>query len=699
MRRAAIVFGLLALPGVVFGGETRTWEVAKRDAFARGEEFEKLILTSRGELRLGYASEVVEMKDEPSLWSAVLLEDGSCLAGTGKGSIYRIAAGKAEKVWETKEMLVTSLIVSGGDVYAATIPNGKIFRRDGASWKEFATVPSKYVWQLLAGPQGELVAACGSPGAVYRVDSAGKPRAVFAPGKESALKCENVLCVSADGEALVVGTSAPGYFLRIEKDKAHVLVDFGDGEVKSIAAHGEGWHVAVNSGAKATPSEFLNAVEQAVQKKEDVQPKEPQGGQAKPEGAAIPGPAPAGQGAGAAQGSVWRVSGARTERVVEFPTSYITELAATDRGVYVGTSNSGRVFRLSADGEHELLFDFPEGQVLGFVRSGRAVRGALMGSRAALRTFTEEQADKGVYVSEVLDTRFPTNWGNLTWRGSGGFTVETRSGNIAKAGEGWSDWSAPISSSPGKVSSPKGRYLQFRITVTDPAAVVRGVSVAYKNENQRPRVRDLKVEVLPSRQDGMVPMSGERGPSPRLGEGHSLIKRLQWRGEDDDGDYVVYRIYVKPVDGGTWLPLLGNDSTPMFEYAWNTENVPDGRYVLRVVASDEKANPKEEALTGEAETDAILIDNGKPEIEATIAGSRVSGVTSDRASNVTRIEYNVDGGEWHAAPAKDRIFDDRREEFDFELQAVAPGAHTLTMRALDQESNVGTLSKTFEVRP
>ena len=45
-----------------------------------------------------------------------------------------------------------------------------------------------------------------------------------------------------------------------------------------------------------------------------------------------------------------------------------------------------------------------------------------------------------------------------------------------------------------------------------------------------------------------------------------------------------------------------------------------------------------------------------------------------------------------------RSSDELREEFEFELKGVEPGMHTVVVRVLDHESNVGTLSKTFEVK-
>jgi hypothetical protein len=45
---------------------------------------------------------------------------------------------------------------------------------------------------------------------------------------------------------------------------------------------------------------------------------------------------------------------------------------------------------------------------------------------------------------------------------------------------------------------------------------------------------------------------------------------------------------------------------------------------------------------------------------------------------------------------KDRLFDDKKEEFEFELKDLGKGVHTITMRAIDQENNIGSVSKEFE---
>jgi hypothetical protein len=131
-------------------------------------------------------------------------------------------------------------------------------------------------------------------------------------------------------------------------------------------------------------------------------------------------------------------------------------------------------------------------------------------------------------------------------------------------------------------------------------------------------------------------MGGEIGPSPRLGQGHAFQKKIVWQAQDGDGDLLVFRLYYKVVGGGEWVPLLGEGTTVKREHVWETENVPDGRYVLRVAASDEMANPASETLIGEEMSDGILIDNGKPEVTVeSVAGRRAESV-GRRASHSER---------------------------------------------------------------
>jgi hypothetical protein len=94
----------------------------------------------------------------------------------------------------------------------------------------------------------------------------------------------------------------------------------------------------------------------------------------------------------------------------------------------------------------------------------------------------------GALLSSVLDSEGAAQWGNLAWTATTlpgtGLTFYTRSGNSTTPDDGtWSGWSPGYGSSPGAISSPPARYLQYRavLTTTDPytTPVLHDVSVEY----------------------------------------------------------------------------------------------------------------------------------------------------------------------------------------------------------------------------
>src|SRR5690606_22355195 len=72
----------------------------------------------------------------------------------------------------------------------------------------------------------------------------------------------------------------------------------------------------------------------------------------------------------------------------------------------------------------------------------------------------------------------------------------TRSGNTKTPDEAWSDWSGPYQVAEGSpITSPKARYLQWRVVLTGGAAtpLLTSVSAAYLQRNVRPKVESITV--------------------------------------------------------------------------------------------------------------------------------------------------------------------------------------------------------------
>ncbi|MEA2700615.1 MAG: hypothetical protein QOI66_4886, partial [Myxococcales bacterium] len=162
---------------------------------------------------------------------------------------------------------------------------------------------------------------------------------------------------------------------------------------------------------------------------------------------------------------------------------------------------------------------------------------------------------------------------------------------------------------------------------------------------------------------------------------------------------LAYRLVFHEQNESTWRPLGGPDPLAKAEYDWNTEGLPDGYYVVRVTASDEKSNPRERALDFALESAPLLVDNRPPEVgELQAHYPQITGRAKDGASNITDIEYTVDGGEWRSVAPSDGILDDPVEAFSFRLPTLAPGPHAVTVRAWDSGDNVGAAGITVTVK-
>ncbi|NOY59504.1 MAG: hypothetical protein GXO75_11345, partial [Calditrichaeota bacterium] len=50
-------------------------------------------------------------------------------------------------------------------------------------------------------------------------------------------------------------------------------------------------------------------------------------------------------------------------------------------------------------------------------------------------------------------------------------------------------------------------------------------------------------------------------------------------------------------------------------YSWDSSNMADGKYEIKVTASDAPSNPAKFALTGEKQSDPFIVDNTGPETQ------------------------------------------------------------------------------------
>jgi hypothetical protein len=165
-----------------------------------------------------------------------------------------------------------------------------------------------------------------------------------------------------------------------------------------------------------------------------------------------------------------------------------------------------------------------------------------------------------------------------------------------------------------------------------------------------------------------------------------------WRAQDDNRDELTYDVFYRREGETAWKPLKKALSDEIV--VWDTSSVPNGRYVIRVVASDAASNSPATALTGALESTAFDIDNTPPVITVTSVmrqGARlmIAFDVRDENSNVQKAEYSLDGDRWQTIYPKDGIPDSRLEQFELVLEGEL-GTHGVIIRATDALNNVAS---------
>jgi len=157
------------------------------------------------------------------------------------------------------------------------------------------------------------------------------------------------------------------------------------------------------------------------------------------------------------------------------------------------------------------------------------------------------------------------------------------------------------------------------------------------------------------------------------------------------GDTLTYNVYYRPASESTWRLLRKGLTDAVL--AWDTSTVPNGRYVVRIVANDAPANPEALALTGDRESEPFEVDNTPPTIQASLAQrvpSRVRAVVKDDSSLIRKTEWAIDGGRWQEVHPLDGINDSLEESYEITLGELAPGPHVVVVRATDSLGNLAT---------
>ena len=689
---------MLSVGAVAHAADTQWW-ISDAPADHAKAEARGIIVRADGSIELGPRSEVSLGDSLTTVWSIVVLRDGSVAVAGDHGRIDRWTEKGGLKPWVKLPVgQVFSLAASADGVVAGTGPEGIVYsvgaRGDTA---RICVTGERYVWALAPSGPGAWYAATGTHGRLLRIKG-GQAERVF-DSDES-----NLVSMVPDGSGGVyVGGDSKGRVIHVSaQGTPHTVYDAGEDEIRSLAVGPDGaLYAAALSGAVVSTGSDDNA----------------------PAAVSL---APSRGAVGDARASIYRIVPDSIVTLAWNSTQpFVHALLPTRGGLLAATGNRAGIYRLEGNESAALLLAAPQGQVTALAASGDLVFAATS-NPAALWRLGPGLAERGELLSPTLDARRIAHFGRVLWRGDPqGARVElfTHSGNSDPADSTWTPWEGGTASAEGRAAaSPPARYFQWKLTLSGGHPRLTSIEASWREQNLPPRVEDVTVagQAQGVREGNLVPRSepitqslpgGQKveysltqQPTPRtlreLPVWAQGLRTAQWRGIDPNGDRLTYRLEVSLEDQAAAILLADDLDTPTWTF--DTHTLPDGRYRLRVTASDRAGNAQGEARTGDGISAPFGVDNTPPsvtrlELAASREGIRVSGEAADALSALSRLEVAYDGEDWIPVTPHGGFTDSRHLEFSTLLSKPKPGAHSVGIRAVDEAGNSVTRAAHIEL--
>jgi hypothetical protein len=719
---------LATTPLLLEASSPRFFQTATQADFLKGD-IDNLSVDSQGRLTLGPATELVYETSAPFLWSMVAQPDGTLFVGTGnEGKVFRIdPQGKGSLFFDSSELEAHALAPApNGGLYVGTSPDGRIYKVDrNGTATTFFSPDEKYIWALATDANGNLFAATGEKGVIYKIAPDGKGATFYKTNATHA----SALAFDKAGN-LLVGTGTPGRVLRIDPaGKAFVLLDSPFQEIHALRFDDKGTLYATaiagrsGSGGGASVTQIDQPAAETVRVPVATVSAEITSMSIVDVG---------GSSASAARddhrqpkGAIYRISSDGVwDEVWESRDDTPYDIAFDQNALIVGTGNKGKLYRLEGEPLRPTLLSRASAQQVTAIyrdRGGRVYYATA--NPGKVFRLSSERAPRGTYESEARDAQMVAAWGAINWHGTtptgGKVEVSTRAGNTETPDDTWSPWSSAYANADASaITSPKARYLQWRVVMSGKgeSPVITSVSAAYLQRNLRPQVRSITVHPpgivfqkpfstgdpeLAGFEDQSTPerklaASASQTPGVSTGLGRRAYQKgletLIWKADDENDDDLVYDVLYRREGETSWKTL--RKATPDTILVWDTTTVPNGTYFVRVIASDAPSNPAGLALTGEMDSVAFDIDNTPPTIS--VGAVRVErGQTlvtfdvRDDHSPIQRVEFSQDGQRWRGVFPVDGIADSRQEHYELAIDGEI-GERGLTLRASDSMNNVAT---------
>jgi len=709
------------------------------------------IVDSKGTIQLGRAAEVL-VEDLKDVWSinSIVVSGGTVFLGTSpNGGVYKYSLGKLTKIYSAEPEKISQsepiaeelndvvepndanmvdaeqylanehifamttdvagrllVAISGDKCILCRFEAGKmetIFEPNDAE-EDPPCGRTKYIFAIVTDDAGNIYLGTGPEGKVYQLTPLGKePQLVYDSRDKNILS----LTIGEDG-FLYAGSDSRGLVYKINPrtKTATVLYDSDQPEITAMlfTEQGDLYAVATSAEITATETKFATQLPSAGRPEPKLGKSESTGGseagrklqiantkkiiEVKP----LERKAPVRRPAKPKEASyIYKITkdGYVTDIFSEAAVFFC--LAEQDTKLLIGTGNNAQLFTVDPDSEEQAII-YEDEQASQITAVAVSAEDIYLGTAnpPKLVKLGGGFAPEGTYTSELIDAGQPAKWGKLQIEADipqgCKVMVAARSGNVKDVNDPtFSNWTEPVEvTGPIQLQCPLGRFCQYKLVLQSAdgqkSPLVREIAVANTVPNLAPKVQSVSVS--------RIEAAGKMG-----------MFKINYKAKDDNDDKLIYKIDFRKIERTNWIEL--EDELEAGSFEWDGKTVEDGRYEVRITASDERSNTTTTKLTGSRISEQVVVDNTTPVIKKYSIDSSEKTATlklqvSDELSAISEVHYTVDSNaEWIAAMPDDLVYDTTEEDFTIVIEDLEGGEHIIAVKVSDAVGN--TTYKTFEL--
>ncbi|MFQ5823184.1 MAG: hypothetical protein ACE5JB_03930 [bacterium] len=706
----------------------------QRRTYQSQKDFEKgkpmgVSINSYGEIFLAPRIDELFKTETPFLWAWAVDSQGNIFVGGGNnGQVFKIdSRGNSTVFFESEELEVYALAMDKqNNLFVGTSPQGKIYKipvsgNISAEEAVFFDPEDIYIWSLVVDNHNDLYVATGEKGNIYKVDQKGKG-AIFYECEDSHIR---KMVFDKKGN-LIVGTSNKGFVISINsKGNAFVLYDAPLVEITDLIVDHEGNIYAAAAGESRIPSapQRKQATTTPTLKESiEREPVEEDVLELPVQKITVSGPPRLARGNSAlyrieSDGTVKNLWNSQMDQIYSI-------LLDNNDNVILGTGEQGRLYSVTVQGERTLLTELDEIQITALGKDTKGQIYLCTSNTGKVYRLAPQFTSKGQYLSEVIDASVTSRWGSISWEAdlkeNSELALYTRSGNTEEPNKTWSPWSKGYINSVGQlITSPPARFIQFKASLATKdgknSALLKEVTLAYLQKNVAPQILDITVhapgDYFPE-STNQVDLDSHFGNSNASNQnqiqnqypGRKTYRKgfrsVSWKIRDDNGDQMSFYLFYKGEDENSWKSLVNNYRR--FVYSWDSELLPDGRYLIKIVAKDDLSNPPNMTLSTEKISQPFAVDNTGPQVidfKVVTHGNEtiVSFLVEDEMTSVKSAVYGLNAEDWKIVYPVDGICDSKREKFEIKLKTPIKGPNIIVIKAMDMLDNRGFGKKKFQI--